>query len=560
MNPAPGSTVLRTGQLVLHLEPDGQITGLTLAGQPALDRIYPTVRGPGWTTIPGHPTLEQLTTGHDAFTAHIRHEHRDGPAVFIWTLTLTGAQGHITITATGHAETDLTAERLGLCLLHPTRHTGRSFTATSRQQTVRSSFTTEITPHRLAHDMTALSLALTDSSTLTLTFHGATFDLEDHRNFSDPGWKTYSPTLDGTHPSHHTAGTELTHRLEIGYECAAATIPAPRRPHLTTMPAITFTISPDGALPELAASANWKPDTQDPDNLRLALRSVWFEWNPAAPDALAQAARAAAAQATALDVAILLPTGHRITDLSRNLSAHAPALRHVSLFDAESLTTPPRAAQELREALRSAGLHHPVGGGTLAAYAGLNRAAEELADLDFLSFGLSPQTHHSDDASVMRTTHIQPLMLSQAHRQAPGKPVIVGPITFRRRRDTRPDPRMTTDFYAAWLLATISALRRAHSLILGDLDPAGPLRTPTATNPAEVLLDTLARHRGQALRHAAVEGTGLAVLAWDCHAVIANLEPHPRTIGLHGAGRPEALIGPYATRTVALRVDCRVPA
>lgn len=160
----------------------------------------------------------------------------------------------------------------------------------------------------------------------------------------------------------------------------------------------------------------------------------------------------------------------------------------------------------------------------------------------------------------MGTTHIQRLMLSQALRQAPGKPVIVGPITFRRRLDTRPDPRMATDFCAAWLLATISALRRAHSLILGDLDRGDTPRTRSAPNPVEALLDTLVRHRGQALRHAAVEGTGLAVLAWDCHAVIANLEPRSRTLDLHGADHAEARIGPYATCTVALRVDCRVPA
>jgi D-apionolactonase len=561
MNPTPGSTaLLRTGQLVLRLEPDGQIAGLTLADQPALDRIYPTVRGPGWTTIPGHSTLEQMTTDHDAFTARVRHEHRDGPVAFIWTLALTGEQGHITITATGRAETDLTAERLGLCLLHPNRHVGRSFTAATGQRTIRSSFTAEIRPDRLAQGMTALVLALTANSTLTLEFHGTTFDLEDHRNWSDLGWKTYSPTLDSTHPSHHTAGTELTHRLEIGYECAAAYIPALRRAHPMTRPAITFTVGLDGALPELTQPASQEPGIAAPPNSRQAPRGAWFEWDPAIPDALTQAARTAATQATALDIAILLPTRHRITDLAKDVSAHAPTLRHLSVFDAITLTTPPRAAQELREALRSAGLSHPVGGGSLTAYAGLNRAADDLADLDFLSFGLSPQTHHSDDESVMGTTHIQRLMLSQALRQAPGKPIIVGPITFRRRSITRPDPRMETGFYAAWLLATISALRRAHSLILGDLDRGHPRRMRSAPNPAEALLDTLDHHRGQTLRHAAVEGTGLAVLAWDCHAVIANLEPHSRTLDLHGADHPEARIGPYATRTVALRVDCRVPA
>jgi hypothetical protein len=562
MNSAPGSPIrLRTGQFVIRLEPDGQIAGLILAGQPALDRIYPTVRGPGWSTVPTRSTLERLTTDHDAFTARIRHEHHGGAITFSWTLTLTGARGRITITATGRAETDLTAERLGLCLLHPARHAGRDFIATTRQQTLRSSFTTQINPDRLAHDMTALAVSLTDTLTLNIAFHGATFDLEDHRNWSDPGWKTYSPTLDHPHPSHHTVGTELTHRLEISYEGATLEVPSPQRKQPATATTITFTTDPDGALPELVTPTPRSPDSADPNGPEPTTpRSLWFEWDPAHPGALAHAARAAAARQATLDIAILLPRTHNITELDKELSAHAPVLRHISVFDADSLTTPPRAARDLRDALRSAGLAHPVGGGSLTAYAGLNRAAVHLTDLDFLTFGLTPQTHHSDDESVMHTTHVQHLMLSQAQQQALGRPVVVGPITFRRRSDTWPDPRMATDFHAAWLLATINALRRAHSLILGDVDHDGRLRTAPASNPVEVLLDELARHRGQTLRHAAVQDTGLAVLAWDCHAVIANLKPRPRTLDLSAADHTQAQIRPYATCTIALRGDCRVPA
>lgn len=562
MSSAPGSPILlRTGQLVLRLEPDGQIAGLTLADQPALDRIYPTVRGPAWSTVPGRSTVEQLASEKDAFTARIHHEHRDGETAFIWTLALTGARGRITITARGRVETALTAERLGLCLLHPARHVGRGFTATTRQQTLRSSFATEINPDRLAHDMTALSLSLTDDSTLNLTFQGATFDLEDHRNWSDPGWKTYSPTLDHPHPSHHAAGTEITHRLEISYECTALKIFSPRRARPATAPAITFTTDPDGALPELITPATQNPGGDGPSGLERATpRSLWFEWDPTHPDALAHAGRAAATHATTLDLAILLPSAYSVADLEKELSAHAPVLRRISVFDAASLTTSPHAARKLRDVLRGVGLGHLIGGGSLVAYAGLNRAAADLVDLDFLSFGLTPQAHHSDDESVMSTTHIQRLMLSQAQHQASGRPVVVGPITFRRRRDTHPDSRMASDFHAAWLLATISALRPAHSLILGDIGHIGRLPTAPASNPVEALLDRLARHRGQTLRHTAIEGTGLAVLAWDCHAVIANLEPRSRVLDLHASDHLQARIGPYATRTITLDVNCRAPA
>lgn len=558
MTHTPDRTQLRTGPLSLHLE-HGRIAGLTLAGRTALGRIYPSLRGPGWSTIPDQPIVEHLAADQDGFTARIRHEYCDGASAFTWILNLAGQDGRITITATGRTATEITAERLGLCLLHPEEHTGTPFTATTSQGTLRSAFTTHIEPHRLAHDITSLSVLVADDCILTLAFHGATFDLEDHRNWSDPGWKTYSPSLDQPHPMRYAAGTALIQRVEISYQGAAHSN-APR-PRPRSAEVIMIGGDLEDPLPELSTLATREtvapPAERHP---RPPRRHLFYVWDATDPNALAAVARICAGPASTLDIAVLLSAEPALPGIAETLAAHAPLLRRISVFDATSLTTLPGPARVLCDALREAGLRHQVGAGSLTAYAGLNRIAHDLPSPDFLTFGLSAQTHHSDDGAVMDTISIQPAVLDQAICQGLGKPVVVGPITFRRHGETRPDSRMATRFHAAWLLATISALRRANGLILGDIEPDAAPAGACTQNPVAILVDTVTRQCARPLRRTAVDAAGLAVLAWDDQALISNLEPSTRTLTVRGAAQTQVQLGPYETLTMPLRVACRTPA
>ena len=89
----------------------------------------------------------------------------------------------------------------------------------------------------------------------------------------------------------------------------------------------------------------------------------------------------------------------------------------------------------------------------------LNNGPFDLGTLDGVAYGIDPQVHASDEASIMETLEAQGDTVASARVLADGKPVSVGPIALRNRA-LGADPRQASSFCAAWTLGTINALAR----------------------------------------------------------------------------------------------------
>jgi hypothetical protein len=157
-------------------------------------------------------------------------------------------------------------------------------------------------------------------------------------------------------------------------------------------------------------------------------------------------------------------------------------VHRVSVFDPGTHTTAPGTATLVRGVLRDLGCPAPVGGGSRAHLAELNRLTAPPDDWDFVTFPITAQAHHSDTPSVLATVRAQPFLIEQAERVAPGLPVVVAPLAMRPRAGANSpaspadpaDPRERTPFGAAWLLGSVIALRRAAVLTVlfdGAPDP-----------------------------------------------------------------------------------------
>jgi hypothetical protein len=152
----------------------------------------------------------------------------------------------------------------------------------------------------------------------------------------------------------------------------------------------------------------------------------------------------------------------------------------VSVFDPGTHTTRPGTVAAVRQVLRDLGCPAPVGGGSRAHLAELNRLEFTPDDWDFVTFPITAQAHHHDIPSILATVRAQPYLIGQAERIAPGLPVVVAPLAFRPRVGANSpaspsdpaDPRERSPAGRAWLLGSVIALRRASALeILFD----GPL-------------------------------------------------------------------------------------
>jgi DNA-binding transcriptional MerR regulator len=111
----------------------------------------------------------------------------------------------------------------------------------------------------------------------------------------------------------------------------------------------------------------------------------------------------------------------------------------------------------------------PFGGRADTHFTELNRNRPPMEALDFIGYPISAQVHDYDDLSVMETLQGQSATVESARAFAGGRPIVVGPVTLRRRppaagryppEDWRStdDPRQTTPFAAAWTLGSLSAL------------------------------------------------------------------------------------------------------
>jgi hypothetical protein len=389
-----------------------------------------------------------------------RHE-----SAFEWRGRIVARDGTITFDLDGHALSSFAANRIGFCVLHPIELAGQPVTALSAAGEVNSRFPARISPHQPFTDLVGLRYG-----GLRLSFSGDLFEMEDHRNWTDAGFKTYCTPLRVPYPVTYQPGDRVRQTVVMSAELEV--------------------VAGDeviGRVPELGSS-----------HVDLF------------------AGPGATSPGPASSVAVFASGDTDWKDVAALLAPHREVLSRVAVFDLAKKVTLPGMASGLREALRGAGIAVPVGGGSGANFAELNRMSLPVTELDFVCYGVNPMVHHTDDESVMDTLLAQPHTLRDALFLAAGLPVIVGPII-------PPRPALAE----AWTIGSIAALVGAQALtyVRGLIPPLA----------------------GSAVHRVEAPARELAALAAGSHVWVANLRDTPRTVRVLSR---EFHLGPYAVATV----------
>ncbi|GAA5187447.1 hypothetical protein GCM10023322_35840 [Rugosimonospora acidiphila] len=456
-------------------------------GHRALDAIYVAARDEEWGTYPADVRLMSLTHRPGGVTAILRGEHGGDDPVFAWEGVVDVDVAAVRFTMRGRVLRDLSSQRIGVCLLHPLDLVGRDF----QTETDTGTFSAAVNPRPPASGFN--SLRYDAGCPIDIVLDGPPFEMEDHRNWSDPGWKSYCPPLGDPSPRRFHAGEEIIQAVTV-------------RGTANVVPAIGGFAADQGAYRhvDLVEGAPWPTLPADvPLSIGLIRESPGW-----------------------LDEAAARIAGHGRT------AEYGPAghgrIERVSVFDRGSSTTRPGDAGRVRAVLRELGCGAPVGGGSRAHLAELNRLDAPTDDWDFCTFPVTAQAHHSDTDSIMATVRAQPYAIEQARRVAPGMPVVVGPLAFRARAganspaapDDPVDPRESDPLSAAWLLASVIALRRAEALTV-LLDPAAP------TTAILRRLRTLAGRRLDVLDTGRDHLLAATVVVDPPLTLVANLGPEP---------------------------------
>jgi D-apionolactonase len=475
--------VLRAGRLTAVL--DGVDLRFVHWGDVEIARrIYVAVRNLDWSTVAPELLEIAVDESEDGFSVHCRCRHAEQPVAFQWKGTIAASSdGVLTYQMEGDAESEFDYAKIGLCVHHPLATVDRPYQGETPAGAVAGRFPVAIAPQihvgeidlPLFPPVTSLSIAQTDTVTFDLSFDGERFELEDQRNWSDASFKSYSLPADLGYRFHAPAGGRLRDAVHIGVRGEVGASPA----YASETVVVELGATVERRLPSIGLGFDGSPASAEelrllqvarPSHLRSDVNLARQAWSEQLGQADAEAARVG----SPLELAIVLADDpeRELAALAVELPKLASAIaRVIVLRESEEATRPLwLAAARGRLGPLLAGV--PFFGGTSRNFNELNRNRECVSGAEGIAYSLNPQVHAFDDLSLMENIAGQPEAVATL-RTFSSLPVAVSPIALRQRSDGA-DSRQSTQFAAAWTLASIAALSRAGADSLTYFETTGP--------------------------------------------------------------------------------------
>lgn len=564
-------------------------------------RVYVAARDQNWNTIPGHYHISRIEQQTASFLVEFEVEHRSHDLNFAWNGRITGSpDGQILYEMDGVARSDFRYNRVGLCILHPFREcAGRPYRARTEQGEVSGRLPEHIGPQRfeqgfyvpLFPSFSQLTIDLTDEVQAQLDFEGDLFEMEDQRNWTDASFKTYCTPLSRGFPHLVRQGQHIRQSFRV----TAPGMPAdePQRSSQAiqlslgedtgrTLPTTGFSMPSDGT--RLTPGEIERLRLLKPDHLRVDVH-LTGDYSTSLEHAMQVAQSLHCSLEIALFVREEVDAGGW-TRFIASLQRGGAGVARVLVFQEgaqtahASETTSPGLVESARRHLSQIAPRAAFVGGTDMYFCELNRTRPRVAAMDGISYTIIPQAHAFDERSLTETLEAQAETVKSAQAFADGRPIIVSPITFKRRynphatvAEAQPaegelpdavDPRQMSLFGAAWTVGSIKYLSESGASSLtyfettgwqGLMERAGgsplPARFPSAPGMAFPLYSVfadIAEWKGGTLKACAssqpLSAAALAIEhAGSLHLLVANFT----------ATRQRIVIGPLAGTQVWLR-------
>ena len=463
-------------------------------------------------SIPGSHRITRLEQRHDSFEVEFDVEHHSHDIAFTWHGRIVGMpDGRIRYDMDGSANTAFRYNRIGFCVLHPFREcAGRPYSAETLQGQVSGNLPDVIGQQRFEHgyyvplfpafSSLAIDLIdLTDGVRVQCDFEGDLFEMEDQRNWTDASLKTYCTPLSRGFPHQAVVGTRIAQSFTVSTEG----MPTEIRPessndevHLTLgqpttrhLPSIGFGMNSDNA-PLTVRERDLLGELR-PDHLRVDvhLASTYSA-------VVERAIELCRALDCALEVAVFLTeeTANALDTLATLLQGKVRVARFLIFQEGAqtahpSETTAPTLVALARQHLQHGASHASFAGGTDMYFCELNRTRPQAQVMDAVSYTIIPQAHAFDERSLAETLEAQGETVRSAHAFSDGRPIIVSPITLKRRYnphaivaeaeqspDELPDAvdaRQMSLFGAAWTTGSIKYLAESGAASLTYFETTG---------------------------------------------------------------------------------------
>ncbi len=466
------------------------------------------VRTPGWGTP--SPAITNLHIAEQAAGFDVRYEAYFGEAtkgVLAKIHLKARGEGYLEATADISADIPFSTNRTGFVILHPLLGFAGTDVdvdhASGQQETL--TIPLQISPGQPVLDIQAIRHRPRAGLRVSTRFAGDVFEMEDHRNWSDASFKTYSRPIGLPYPYLLKPGVPVGQSvtLTIVDEGTSGIVEDP-----VSVPVLDGQVLPAYALPldrlGDATDALRFADTLagvKPERLLLRYDAARGE-NIAAVADLAELLRRTGA---ALDVQVIVGGDDysaavaTLEGLARHFQEAGIVVSQIAAFakiDEQSFqpgeARPAHLSEEqLASALAEAFPKSRRGGGTPAFFTEFNRKRPSPARSAYLAFATTPTVHAADDASVVETLHSLPHILQSARTLSDGLPLAIGPVGIGARLnpygpapvDNAPeertgmaarDPRSRGLFAAAWHVGYLAQIAPWGIERFAFGAPAGP--------------------------------------------------------------------------------------
>jgi len=486
---------LRAGPISAVLD-NGQLRYIRVNEIEVLRAIAFLVRDENWGTFAPEISNLKVKQGKTGFRVTYRARCADAKRVLTYDAEITAdvADG-LKFSATATPETDFLTNRTGFIVLHPLAGVaGRPVKVMHVDgRSVKSHFPKIINPVQLFYDIHALSHEIAPGNWAICRMEGDSFEMEDHRNWTDASFKTYVRPLAEPWPYTLPAGKAFDQAVSLTF---TRKLPKPKARGGGKKIAVTIGRGA-GIMPRIGVGV----PAEEADNaisaadaLKAAgLQQLICQIDCRRGDATALCRRyKQLGDATGAGVVLeIILTGTespeaelarvggqaKVAGLQPIAVAVSPAADLKAVLPGSAGPKVPPLA-DIYKAARAAFPGVRLGGGMFSYFTELNRKRPPVELLDYVTHTNSPIVHAADDISVMETLEALPYVIAST-RAFIGKktPYWVGPSGIAARDNpygaataANPDnqricladrdPRHRGLFGAAWTLGYMAAFAR----------------------------------------------------------------------------------------------------